>query len=156
VGAVARRSLSSRRGEGQREGGTGMDLRAKSVREPAGPEDGLRLLVMRFWPRGVSQSSVEAWDRRFAPSAKLLLSYRSGRITWREFAGLYVGEMWAQARLLREIGERAQQRRVTLLCQCGDGQRCHRELIAAIVRRMFARASRPALARMAAAAASTH
>jgi uncharacterized protein YeaO (DUF488 family) len=36
-------------------GAEGRDIRLKRAYEPPGPDDGLRVLVDRLWPRGVSQ-----------------------------------------------------------------------------------------------------
>lgn len=112
-----------------------MLLRAKCVRELASSEDGERLLVGRVRPRELVR--VDRWERRLAPSTKLDFALYRRWITLREYAGLYVAEMWANARLLREIGERAQTRPITLVCICGDAERCHRDLLARMVRRLF-------------------
>ena len=112
-----------------------MDIRAKCVRDPAELDDGERLLVSRVRPRGLVH--VDGWERRLAPSTKLDFALYRRWITWREYAGLYVAEMWSQAALLRGLGERATLRTVTLLCHCAEGQRCHRELLARMLERMF-------------------
>jgi uncharacterized protein YeaO (DUF488 family) len=113
-----------------------MELRAKCVRELAAPDDGERLLVSRVRPRGVVQ--VDGWERKLAPSMKLDFALYRRWITWREYAGLYVADMWAQASLLRELGERATLRPLTLVCTCTDAQRCHRELLARMIARLHA------------------
>jgi uncharacterized protein YeaO (DUF488 family) len=114
-----------------------MELRAKCVRDAVGLEDGERLLVTRFRPQGLAESSYDGWDKRLAPSVLLTLAWRNRWITRREFASLYVGEMRAQAPNLRELGERASVHPVTLLCQCADSRRCHVDLLRALVERMF-------------------
>ena len=114
-----------------------MDLRAKCVRDAVGLEDGERLLVTRFRPQGLSGEAYDAWDKRLAPSVLLMLAWRNGWVTQREFARTYVGEMRAQAPALRELGERACVHPVTLLCQCSDARRCHLGLLRALVGRMF-------------------
>jgi uncharacterized protein YeaO (DUF488 family) len=114
-----------------------MDLRAKCVRDAVGSEDGERLLITRFRPQGLDESTYDSWEKRLAPSALLMIAWRNRWITWREFAGLYVAEMRAQAALLRELGERARVHPVTLLCQCGDERRCHRDLLRRLVRSLF-------------------
>jgi uncharacterized protein YeaO (DUF488 family) len=112
-----------------------MQLRAKCVRELASSEDGERLLVGRVRPRELVR--VDGWERRLAPSTKLDFALYRRWITWREYAGLYVAEMWGQAELLREIGERARTRPLTFVCTCVDAERCHRGLLARMVAQLF-------------------
>ena len=49
------------------------DIKLKSVYEPASAEDGLRILVDRLWPRGMTKERVAAeyWARSIAPSNEL-------------------------------------------------------------------------------------
>ena len=84
-----------------------MELRAKCVRDSVGLEDGERILVTRFRPQGLAESSYDGWDKRLAPSVLLTLAWRNRWITRREFASLYVGEMRAQAPLPRRPAARA-------------------------------------------------
>lgn len=68
-----------------------MPIQTKRIYEAPSPEDGFRLLVMRYWPRGIPKKRVDAWEQALAPSRPLLASYRSGiiaseayaRSTWR-------------------------------------------------------------------------
>jgi uncharacterized protein YeaO (DUF488 family) len=113
-----------------------MDLRSKCWRDLAEHDDGERLLVSRFLPRGPAK--IDRWERRLAPSMRLDFALHRRWITWREYAGLYLAEMWGRAPLLHELGDRAQMRPVTLLCSCSDVHRCHRDLLVRIVQRLFA------------------
>ncbi len=118
----------------------------KHVRLHRSPEDGERLLVMRYWPRGVRGEAVDRWVRDLAPSARLLRGYRerSDPATrsaatgddevWWWFASAYRAEMAAQEPLIGEL--RARHERgdtITLLCGCHDSARCHRSLLATLV-----------------------
>ena len=124
-----------------------MHVRAKCVRDVADFGDGERLLVSRFRPRFAVR--VDRWERLLAPSIRLDFALHRRWITWREYAGLYVAEMWGKAPLLRELAERANTRPVTLLCTCADPQRCHRELLARLVERVAAAAPAELAAAMA-------
>ena len=103
------------------------------VYEPPSPEDGYRLLVMRFWPRGVRKEAVDGWERELAPSAELLRSYRAGRIAWQEFARRYRAQVSKRRYLVDELAGRAERDTVTLLCGCRDESRCHRTLLKEMV-----------------------
>ena len=70
-------------------------IRLKRVYEPAGPDDGLRVLVDRLWPRGVSKAhaGLDLWLKAVAPSAPLRSwwGHDPGRFT--EFARRYRAEL---------------------------------------------------------------
>ncbi len=118
-------------------------LTHKHVRLHRSPEDGERLLVMRYWPRGVRREAVDRWLRDLAPSAGLLREYRerSDPATRSEATGEdrlcvpeYLAEMAAQEPLIGEL--RASHERgetITLLCACHDPARCHRSVLARLV-----------------------
>ncbi len=118
----------------------------KHVRLHRSPEDGERLLVMRYWPRGVRREAVDRWLRDLAPSARLLSEYRErddpatrsaatgddGLRSW--FASAYRAEMAAQAPLIGELRARHERgETITLLCACHDPARCHRSLLADLI-----------------------
>lgn len=95
--------------------------------------DGLRVLVMRQWPRGVCKGRVDVWLKDAAPSRALLDAYNQAGIGWDEFEQRYRSEMLHQRpavldqlrRLEAEHGE------VTLLCheRIPPRAHCHREVL---------------------------
>ncbi len=118
----------------------------KHVRLHRSPEDGERLLVMRYWPRGVKSEAVDRWLRDLAPSAGLLREFQErndpatrseatgdDEVWWR-FVSAYRAEMAAQAPLIGELRARHERgETITLLCGCHDPARCHRSLLANLV-----------------------
>jgi uncharacterized protein YeaO (DUF488 family) len=107
--------------------------RVKTARiyDPAAPGEGTRVLIMRYWPRGIRREKVDVWLRELAPIIPLLRAYLDGKITWAQYrpryrAGLRRPE--AQA-ALAEVRALARRGPVTLLCGCADPQRCHRTLL---------------------------
>ncbi len=118
-------------------------LTHKHVRLHRSPEDGERLLVMRYWPRGVRRKAVDRWLRDLAPSPRLLREYRErddpaarseatgDEEVWSLFVSADLAEMAARAPLIGEL--RARHERgdtITLLCACHDPARCHRSVLA--------------------------
>ena len=103
----------------------------KRVYEPAVAGDGTRVLVMRYWPRGIRREKVDVWLRELAPVIPLLRSYLDGKITWAQYRPRYrAGLKRPEAQeALAEVRRLAQRGRVTLLCGCPDPQRCHRTLL---------------------------
>ncbi|PYN16303.1 MAG: hypothetical protein DME05_08880 [Candidatus Rokuibacteriota bacterium] len=98
-------------------------IATKRVYEPAVPADGTRVLIMRYWPRGIRREKVDRWLRDLAPVIPLLRAFLDGKITWAQYRPRYL------AGLRRPEGALARRRRVTLLCGCADPQRCHRTLL---------------------------
>lgn len=114
-----------------------MAVKTKSIYGPAEPGDGERVLVTRFYPRGVARSSFDVWARDLAPSAPLLRRYRGGGVEWGAFAELYKGELRANPdglRVAESLRARSEASDVTLLCYEPDGAPCHRHLLRAILR----------------------
>jgi uncharacterized protein YeaO (DUF488 family) len=103
----------------------------KRIYEAPGAEDGTRVLIMRYWPRGIRKEKVDVWLRELAPVVPLLRSYLDGAITWAQYVPRYLAGLRrpeAQA-ALAEVRRLARQGRVTLLCGCADARRCHRTLL---------------------------
>ena len=119
-------------------------LTAKHVRLHRTPEDGTRLLVMRYWPRGVRKDHVDEWVRDLAPSPALLAEYkermadlgmRSVTVAfWAWFTLAYRSEMREVAELISDLRVRhAGGEVITLLCVCHDSRRCHSSLLAELI-----------------------
>lgn len=115
-------------------------LKTASVYDPASTADGRRVLVTRYWPRGLSRARVAVDERRpeLAPSRELLRAYQHESLTWSEFARSYRREMRSpDARAaLKQLGERRRGgEAITLLCVCHSDEldedriHCHRRLL---------------------------
>ena len=112
-----------------------MTLKTRSVYEPRHTDDGVRILVTRFWPRGMKRSICDEWLRELAPSAELLGRYRRGKMSWYAYtiqyrAGLGTG---AARRAMLDIRSRAASQNVTLLCYELEGGQCHRHILCDVI-----------------------
>jgi uncharacterized protein YeaO (DUF488 family) len=94
-----------------------VSIYVKRVYEPASPTDGLRVLVDRLWPRGLSKATaqIDQWARDLAPSDSLRRWYQHDVAKWPEFKRRYRAELAGQADALRALSQQARRRRVTLL-----------------------------------------
>jgi uncharacterized protein YeaO (DUF488 family) len=122
-------------------------LTKKHCREAPLREDGTRILVMRYWPRGLRKARFDVWYRDLAPSADLLRAFKDLRETspdsyaegpgdadWDRLMMRYHAEMRIQQESLRELRERHTAGEViTLLCGCHDPARCHRTYLADMI-----------------------
>ena len=94
-----------------------MVIKVKRVYEPASTADGLRVLVDRLWPRGLSKSAarIDLWPRDLSPSDALRKWYGHDPQKWPEFKRRYRAELAGQGEALRSLAAQARRRRVTLL-----------------------------------------
>jgi uncharacterized protein YeaO (DUF488 family) len=116
-------------------------IRTKRWNDPREREDGFRLLVTRYRPRGVP-AARETWDEwwpELGPSRELLADYHGKHgppISFQAYIPRYLEEMRAQTFRLRALADRARAgETITLLCSsvCTDPRRCHRTLLARLL-----------------------
>ena len=60
-------------------------IKTKSIYKPIEEEDGLRVLITRWYPRGVKREKYDIWVRELAPSAELLKRYKNTEVDWDDF-----------------------------------------------------------------------
>jgi uncharacterized protein YeaO (DUF488 family) len=72
-----------------------VELRLKRVYDDPAPEDGLRVLVDRLWPRGLSKerAALDLWAKDVAPSTELRRAFHHGGQSWQEFEAAYRAEL---------------------------------------------------------------
>ena len=99
-----------------------LDIQTKRVYEPVHPEDGLRVLVDRVWPRGLTKAQVQAdlWMKDLAPNTALRKWFGHDRTKWQGFKQQYFSQLDAQPNLIAKILTEAKKRRVTLLFSARD------------------------------------
>ena len=97
-------------------------LRLKRAYEPAEPGDGVRLLVDRLWPRGVSKAkaALDDWLKDIAPSAELRQWFGHDPRRWVEFQRRYRSELRQHAEELERIRALAKTKTVTLIYSAHD------------------------------------
>jgi len=129
--AVSSRAKARRRGGTRGVPTAGEWVVTKRIYDPAAAEDGVRVLIMRYWPRGIRREKVDVWLRELAPVIPLLRSYLDGKITWAQYVPRYLAglERPEAQKALTEVRQLARQRRLTLLCGCADARQCHRTLL---------------------------
>ena len=70
-------------------------IRTKRAYEQADPGDGVRILVDRMWPRGVSkeEAKIDVWLKEIAPSKELRKWFGHDPARWDEFSRHYAEEL---------------------------------------------------------------
>ncbi len=113
-----------------------MTVHAKSAYDPASPDDGLRVLTTRYWPRGVSKEHGGRYMPQLAPSRELLHGFKHGGTSWVEYAGAYVAQMRNPDAVaaIHELATLATDDTVTIMCVCREDDQCHRVLLRGLIR----------------------
>jgi uncharacterized protein YeaO (DUF488 family) len=85
-------------------------------------EDGIRILVDRLWPRGLSKEKVkiDLWLKDIAPSNELRKWFSHDPKKWIEFKKKYFKELNSQKDLVDLIIQKSKRGNVTLLYGAKD------------------------------------
>lgn len=120
-------------------------LKTKRWDDPIEPDDGTRILITRYRPRGLpkEQETWSEWNKEVAPSEELLAAYHGkGRVkaTWAEYRQRYLREMQAHKDAVALLADRVRKgETLTLLCSsaCTQESRCHRSLLRMLIERQL-------------------
>ena len=107
-------------------------IKTKSIYKPKEPGDGTRILVTRFYPRGVKETNFDRWIKDLAPSAELLGKYKGNSVTWKQFVARFKRELrdgGAGLQAIESLRSEAADLDITLLCYEPEGASCHRHLL---------------------------
>jgi len=116
-------------------------IKTRRWNDAAEPDDGLRLLVCRYRPRGLpkAKETWHEWWKDLGPSRELHAAFygKSGKpVTWAQYRVRYLREMRRQTGRIQSLARRvAGGESITLLCSsaCGDEARCHRSLLKELI-----------------------
>ncbi len=97
-------------------------IRVKRVYDAPDNNDGLRILVDRLWPRGLSKerAAVDLWLKDLAPSEALRKWFGHDPERWMQFRKRYYREIVKYAGPLRHIGAHGRRSDLTLLYAARD------------------------------------
>jgi uncharacterized protein YeaO (DUF488 family) len=102
-------------------------LRIKRVYKPPDDGDGVRVLVDRLWPRGLSKerARIDLWLKEIAPSNPLRRLFHGDPTGWEEFKAAYYAELGQPAAqsAVRILRDRLTREPVTLLFAARDEAR---------------------------------
>lgn len=99
-------------------------IKIKRVYEEPGAGDGMRILVDRLWPRGISKerARIEDWRKDLAPSTPLRKWFGHDPAKWKGFRARYRAELRRSGQIdaLKELARLSRQRTVTLVYGAAD------------------------------------
>jgi uncharacterized protein YeaO (DUF488 family) len=97
-------------------------IKVKRIYAPPSPDDGLRFLVDRIWPRGLSKEAVklDAWLKELAPTNELRHWFGHDPARWDEFQRRYFAELDKIPTVKQTILPTKRRETVTLLFAARD------------------------------------
>jgi uncharacterized protein YeaO (DUF488 family) len=100
-------------------------INLKRAYEPASNEDGLRILVERLWPRGVTKqkAQIDLWLKVLAPSPELRQWYSHDPTKWPQFRKRYRAELKRHDDVLALLKYAIEDRNVTFIYAASDEER---------------------------------
>ena len=132
-----------------------MPIRTKRWNDPVSSDDGFRLLICRYRPRGVPKQGEpwDAWCNALAPSTELHAA-RYGKtgdaIDFEEYTRRFLAEMAERRYWIDSFAARVREgEMLTLLCSsaCEDAATCHRTLVKALIEGVAADSGKPGVTR---------
>ena len=111
-------------------------IKTKSIYARKDEFDGKRILITRYYPRGVNRTHFDIWVKQLAPSKELLADWKAGTLTEDDYTKRYNDEMKCEEseKVIGHIAALSVNDTVTLLCiEREDGSFCHRHLLKKLI-----------------------
>jgi uncharacterized protein YeaO (DUF488 family) len=111
-------------------------IRIKRAYETPEEADGLRFLVDRLWPRGLTKEKarIDGWLKELAPSAPLRKWFAHREERWEEFRRRYFAELRERSDLVDDLRRRSRRGGVTLIYAAKDEERNNAAVILEFLR----------------------
>jgi uncharacterized protein YeaO (DUF488 family) len=97
-------------------------IQLKRVYEEPSDKDGMRVLVERLWPRGLTKerAAVDLWLKDVAPSPELRKWFGHDPARWEQFQERYRRELRKQKDAVQLLKQKGKQGSVTLVYAARD------------------------------------
>jgi uncharacterized protein YeaO (DUF488 family) len=98
------------------------NIKLKRAYERPATDDGVRILIDRLWPRGVSKANaaIDQWAKEIAPSTALRKWFGHDPDRWQEFRRRYATELRQHPEQLARLRALAKQGPITLVFSARD------------------------------------
>jgi uncharacterized protein YeaO (DUF488 family) len=112
-------------------------IQLKRVYEKPSRSDGLRILVDRLWPRGLSKerAAVKLWLKEVAPSTDLRKWFNHDPARWKQVQARYRKELAGKKDALKVLKQKAKEHTITLVYAARDEE--HNEAL--VLKRLLER-----------------
>ena len=124
-----------------------MPIKTRRWNDPPGPDEGFRLLVTRYRPRGLRKED-ETWDQwipALGPDKALhaaVYTRDETPIAWPQYRRRYIEQQKKNADLIASLARRVNAgETITLLCSsaCVRESRCHRSILRELIEAAMAK-----------------
>ncbi|MDA8377584.1 MAG: DUF488 domain-containing protein [Planctomycetia bacterium] len=98
------------------------EIKIKRVYDAASSHDGLRILVERLWPRGVTKekAAIDYWLKDVAPSGELRKWFGHDPAKWEQFKVKYWEELRHNSSAVETLREHIKKSNVTFVYAARD------------------------------------
>ena len=104
-------------------------IKTKSVHDKIEESDGKRILITRYYPRGIRKDNFDLWCRDLSPSRQLLKSFKQGIISQAAFFQFFCRDLRHEEdkiTLCKQLASESRNKNITLLCFEREEIFCHR------------------------------
>ena len=104
-------------------------IKTKSIYDKKKNSDGIRILVTRYYPRGIRKDKFDRWHRELSPSRNLLKSLKEGVISQNVFFQIFRRELNndpEKIKVCKQMAIESLEKNITLLCYEKEENSCHR------------------------------
>jgi len=97
-------------------------IKLKRAYEAASDDDGVRILVERLWPRGISKEKarIDEWLKELSPSPELRKWFGHDPEKWDEFQKRYRKELDQNQEMAKDLKRRAHGKTITFVYAARD------------------------------------
>ena len=112
-------------------------MKIKRVYEKPEKDDGIRILVDRLWPRGLTKekAGIDLWLKDIAPSTELRKWFGHDPVKWKEFRKRYSNELKKNEEQVSLLKDKMKKGTVTLVYGAKDEE--HNEAL--VLKELFSR-----------------
>ena len=112
-------------------------MKIKRVYEKPEKDDGIRILVDRLWPRGLTKekAGIDLWLKDIAPSTELRKWFGHDPVKWKEFRKRYSNELKKNEEQVSLLKDKMKKGTVTLVYGAKDEE--HNEAL--VLKESFSR-----------------
>lgn len=116
-----------------------MEIKVKRIYEQANRNDGVRILVDRLWPRGVSKEKarLDEWLKDIGPTDELRKWFDHDPNKFADFKSRYKEQLKSEKRAeaLRKIKRLAEEKQTTLLTASKEETYNHAQVIREVIKK---------------------
>ena len=120
-------------------------IQIKRAYEPPSRDDGMRVLIDRLWPRGVTKEAarIHVWRKELAPSPELRTWFDHDPVRYPRFRERYRRELLARRDELASLIIEAEHGPLTLIYAAKDSQHCNAAVLKELLEEIMQAGSLP-------------